>query len=69
MHWLLDVHFGEDDCRIHDRTIQRNLNMLRKYALSLIQHYKKRENSTRPISKIMFACLLDCAMISTVLQN
>lgn len=37
MHWLLDVHFGEDGCRIEDRNIQQNLNMLRKAALNLIK--------------------------------
>ena len=26
MHWLLDVHFHEDFCRIEDRNVQQNLN-------------------------------------------
>jgi predicted transposase YbfD/YdcC len=69
MHWLLDVHFGEDFCRIQDKTIQRNLNMLRKFVLSLIKQYKERQMSKRAISKIMFDCLLDCGMISVVLEN
>lgn len=54
MHWLLDVHFGEDECRIEDRNIQQNLNMLRKAALNLIKRYKERAGSKRPMSKIMF---------------
>lgn len=69
MHWLLDVHFEEDLCRIQDKTIQRNLNMLRKFALSLIKQYKERVTSKRAISKIMFDCLLDCGTISVILQN
>ena len=32
MHWLLDVHFEEDFCRVEDKNIQQNLNMLRKLA-------------------------------------
>lgn len=54
MHWLLDVHFGEDECRIENRNIQQNLNMLRKAALNLIKRYKERAGSKRPMSKIMF---------------
>ena len=30
MHWLLDVLFGEDGCRIQTKTAQQNLNMVRK---------------------------------------
>lgn len=69
MHWLLDVHFGEDFCRIQDKTIQRNLNMLRKYALNLIKQHKERTKSKRAISKIMFDCLLDCNVITVIVQN
>ena len=34
MHWLLDVRFDEDWCRVVDRTIQENLNILHKFALN-----------------------------------
>jgi len=37
MHWILDVHFLEDYCRIVNRTIQQNLNILRKFALNIIK--------------------------------
>ena len=69
MHWLLDVHFSEDFCRIANRTIQQNLNMLRKFALSLIKQFKASSNSKRPISQIMFHCLLDPLAISAILEN
>ena len=69
MHWLLDVHFSEDYCRIVNRTIQQNLNMLRKFALSLIKQFKASSNSKRPISQIMFNCLLDPPAISAILEN
>ena len=59
MHWLLDVHFEEDDCRIEDKTIQQNLNMLRKLSINMIKQYKERSKSKRAILKIMFDCLLD----------
>ena len=58
MHWLLDVHFGEDFCRVEDKTVQQNLNILRKFALSIIKTFKMKTSSKRPLSHIMFDCLL-----------
>lgn len=59
MHWLLDVHFDEDFCRIVNSTIQQNLNILRKFALNIIKIHKETTSSKRSISKIMFDCLLN----------
>ena len=59
MHWLLDVHFSEDYCRVEDRNIQQNLNIVRKIALNTIKSYKNKMVSNRPISKLMFDCLLE----------
>lgn len=67
MHWLLDVHFEEDWCRVEDRDVQQNLNMLRKAAINLIKLFKERTSVKRPISQIMLDCLLDCSAISRVL--
>ena len=69
MHWILDVHYSEDFCRIVNRTIQQNLNMLRKFALSLIKRFKTDSNSKHPLSQIMFNCLLNPSDICTVLEN
>lgn len=69
MHWLLDVHFGEDFCRVEDRGIQQNLNMLRKLAINVIKQYKERAGIKRAISKIMLDCLLDPYFILKILQN
>lgn len=69
MHWILDVHYSEDFCRIVNRTIQQNLNMLRKFALSMIKQFKTRSNSKRPLSQIMFNCLLNPSDICTILEN
>ena len=69
MHWILDVHYSEDFCRIVNRTIQQNLNMLRKFALSLIKRFKTDLNSKRPLSQIMFNCLLNPSDICTILEN
>ena len=40
MHWLLDVHYSEDYCRIVNKTAQQNLKLIRKFALSLLKLYK-----------------------------
>ena len=67
MHWLLDVHFGEDYCRVANRTIQQNLNMARKFVLNILRRYKTQSSSTQPLSNIMLQCLLDNSYISEVL--
>lgn len=69
MHWLLDVHFREDYCRIEDRNVQQNLNMLRKLAINLIKIYKEKTASKRAVSKIMFGCLLDPSLICDIFEN
>ena len=67
MHWLLNVHFEEDSCRVEDKNVQQNLNMLRKLAMNMIKQYKERSESKRAISKIMFDCLLDPSFICNVI--
>lgn len=69
MHWLLDVHFAEDFCRVEDEHVQQNLNMVRKIALNSIRHFKNITSSKRPFSKIMLDCLLDPAAILPLLQT
>jgi len=68
MHWLLDVHFQEDFCRVEDRNVQQNLNIVRKIALNTIKGYKNKTDSKRPISKLMFDCLLEPENILTFLS-
>lgn len=59
MHWLLDVHFDEDHCRVQDKNVQMNLNIARKCAINLIKLFKSKTGSERPISNIMLDCLID----------
>ena len=67
MHWLLDVHFGEDFCGVEDENTQQVLNVVRKIALNCIKTYKQASNSKLPLSKIMFGCLLNCDKLLEVL--
>ena len=63
LHWLLDVHFNEDDCRVRDSNINQNLNIIRKIVLNYVRKYKNDSKTKLPLSKLMFACLLDCEKI------
>ena len=67
MHWLLDVHFDEDRCRIQSKTIQQNLNMLHKTALNLIRIYMRETRSKLPLNGIMFRALMNPYDLLTVL--
>ena len=69
MHWLLDVHFEEDWCRVEDRTIQENLNMLRKAAINMVKLFKDRSKTKRAFSKIMFDCLLNPTNILSIITE
>ena len=59
MHWMLDVHFGEDFCRVLNQDGQKNLNIVRKIVLNHLRRYKELNNSKRPFSNIMLDCLID----------
>ncbi len=67
MHWLLDVHFNEDYCRVEDQSVQQNLNMARKIALNIVKLYKQKTSQKRALSNIMLDCLLSPQTISRVL--
>ena len=66
MHWLLDVHFGEDCCCVEDENVQQVLNAVRKIAVNCVKAYKAKSNSRLPLSKIMFGCLLYCEKLIPV---
>jgi hypothetical protein len=67
MHWLLDVHFREDFCRVEEGNVQQNMNIVRKIALNTIKDYKNKTASKRPISRLMFDCLLESENILSIL--
>ncbi len=69
MHWLLDVHFREDDCRVLDKNLQQALNIGRKVALNLVSRYKQKNALKASLSHIMFKALMDTSFIKKILQN
>lgn len=40
MHWVLDVTFREDSCRVRKGHAARNLSAIRKFALSALRNNK-----------------------------
>ena len=69
MHWLLDVHFCEDFCRVEDKNIQQTLNIIRKIVLNSIKIYKKENNINRSLSNIMLDCLIDPDNLTPLLNG
>ena len=69
MHWLLDVHFREDFCRLLDKNLQQALNIGRKVALNLVSRYKQKNAPKSSLSHIMFKALMDISFIKKILQN
>ena len=59
MHWFLDVHFCEDYCRIEDKNVQQNMNIVRKIVLNSIKLYKEKTGNKRPMTKIMLRNLIE----------
>jgi predicted transposase YbfD/YdcC len=47
LHWVLDVVFAEDDCRVRERRAARNLACLRRIALHLARADHARQASRR----------------------
>jgi predicted transposase YbfD/YdcC len=68
MHYILDVHYLEDSCRVEDANTQQNLNMVRKAAMSYIKKFKAKTDSKQSLSKIMLSCLINCFDILKVLR-
>lgn len=68
MHWLLDVHFAEDSCRVQDENVQKVLNMIRKVVINSLRVYKNKTASNRPFSNIMLDCLIDPLFILDILK-
>ena len=59
MHWLLDVHFGEDFCRAAEQKTQENLNIIRKIVLNCLRSFKNFSGSKAAFSHLMLDCMID----------
>ena len=68
-HWLLDVNFGEDDSLIRDKNSQTCLNIIRKYAISILKKYIENNPVKRKtISGNTRKCLMNQEFMADVLM-
>jgi predicted transposase YbfD/YdcC len=51
LHWVLDVAFKEDDCRIRDEIAVQNLSWIRKIALFLLKQDISKTSIRRKMLK------------------
>jgi predicted transposase YbfD/YdcC len=51
LHWVLDVHFGEDASRIRKDNAPQNMAVLRKIALNLLRIHPDKVSIRRKIKK------------------
>jgi predicted transposase YbfD/YdcC len=47
LHWVLDVAFNEDDCRVRRDNAPHNLAVLRQWALNLLRQEKTDKNGVK----------------------
>jgi predicted transposase YbfD/YdcC len=59
LHWCLDVVFDEDGCLLQNTNAQLNLNLWRKFALTVHKNFKERTESKKSMKSTMFSCLLN----------
>jgi predicted transposase YbfD/YdcC len=69
MHWLLDVHFGEDFCRVQDENVQMVLNIIRKIVLNALREFKEKTKSKRAFTSLMLDCLIEPAIILKIVNE
>jgi len=68
-HWLLDVNFGEDACKIRNKNAQICLNVMRKFSVSMLKKYIEDHSVKRKsISANMRKCLLNPKYLEDVLR-
>ena len=66
LHWCLDVVFNEDKCLLQNTNAQLNLNIWRKFALTLHKNFKEKTKSKKSMKSTMFSCLLNDELLLQV---
>jgi predicted transposase YbfD/YdcC len=51
LHWLLDVTFGEDSCRIRKGNAPENMALLKRWSINLLNQETSFKRSTRQKAK------------------
>jgi predicted transposase YbfD/YdcC len=69
LHWMLDVVFSEDDCRLQSDDGQKSLNAFRKLAIFLHRKYLKSMRYKRSAKSNMLTCLIDDELLLHIIKN
>ena len=68
-HWILDKIMGEDGALLRDKNTQFCMNIVRKFAVSIVDNYIKNANpKKKTISGNMRKCLLNSAYLEDILN-
>ncbi len=68
MHWLLDVHFNEDKCRVYDENLQISMNIIRKMVLNSMRTFKDKIGKRTSFPDIMMDCLVEPELILKIVD-
>ena len=68
MHHILDVSFDEDNCRLYSQRAQKNMNIFRKFAISIQEQYLGKD-SKKTVKSNMFNCLINDSYLLETLQS
>lgn len=71
MHWMLDVDYGEDDCRLLNPNGHQVMNILRKNAIALHQNFiRSMPQKTKPsVKKHMLRALINNDTLCAILVS
>lgn len=67
MHYILDVTYDEDRCKMLTQKAQENMNIFRKMGVSVHKKYLKDKKQT--VKSNMFNCLLNDNLLLEVIGN
>lgn len=68
MHWMLDVTFSEDSCRLLSENAHRTLNALQKFALAVYKQFLAANNKKSTLNASMLSALLRHDYLSSILR-
>ncbi len=69
LHWMLDVVFSEDDCKILSDNGHKTLNVFRKLALLIHKQFIANLGKKSSVKAHLLACLLDDRLLAQVCAN
>lgn len=68
MHWMLDVTFSEDSCRLLSENAHKTLNALRKFSLAVHKQFLAANRKKSTLKGSMLSALLRTDYLSAILH-